>query len=93
MSRGGQRGTLCTINELRDCCGIYASLRNSAVYKLFYFLNNMICLDLYALIYVTISIQTKSSLLEQSNLDFFDTVDVTYGVDGDEGLVVDEENR
>jgi len=62
-------------------------------YKLFYFLNNMICLHLYALIYVTISILTKSSLLEQSNLDFFNTVDVTYWVDDDEGLVVDEENR
>ena len=40
-----------------------------------------------------ISILTKSSLLEQSNLDFFNTVDVTYWVDDDEGLVVDEENR
>lgn len=34
-------------------------------------------------------------LLQHSNLtalDFFDTVDVTYGVDDDEGLVPDEEN-
>ena len=34
-------------------------------------------------------------LLQHSNLtalDFFDTVDVTYGVDDDEGLVLDEEN-
>ena len=33
--------------------------------------------------------------MQHSNLtalDFFDTVDVTYGVDDDEGLVPDEEN-
>ena len=33
--------------------------------------------------------------MQHSNLtalDFFDTVDVTYGVDDDEGLVLDEEN-